>query len=915
MLADTVIDGWEFDRIRQICGELNSINMKQLIVLGMLLILAACGTKEDHNGPEVVQEMNEPYGDEMIDLGDDIPEQRSVYRESETVLTDLVHTKLEVNFDWEKSRMNGVETLTARPHFYASDSLILDAKGMIINSVIMNGKPTKYVYTDDYLRIKLDKTYTRKEQYTVVIDYVARPEERVTGGSAAILSDKGLYFINPTGADKNKMPQIWTQGETEASSVWFPTIDAPNAKTTQEIFMTVDDKYATLSNGKLVSSRKLPDSKREDHWKQELPHAPYLFMMGVGEFKVVRDIYKRQDGTEMEVNYYVEPEWEAYAKDIFGETPEMIRFFSELMKIEYPWDKYHQIVCRDYVSGAMENTGAVVFGDYVYKNKRELLDGNDQSTIAHELFHHWFGDLVTCESWSNLTLNESFANYSQYLWDEHRYGKDEADYNAELEADGYYQSAQMQGYHDLVWFDYDDKEQMFDGHSYNKGGRILHMLRNYLGDEAFFEGMHRYLEQNKFKAAEFHQLRLAFEEVSGEDLNWFFNQWYQASGHPTLTFNQEINESEGTITVTVQQGQDLELSPIFRLPIQMAIFDNDGKHVHKVLIDELEETFVFPYKGEVKGIIYDEQQMLLAKTNEEKTTEQFIFQFYNSDRFVTRREGLLKGTRDRGEAGQRLVLDAMKDPFWEIRRQAIKKMSKLQDAMKEEGIALLKDILVNDPSSAVRSAALSQLEKYMQDEELITLYRARIKDDPSYEVVTTALKSYGKMAPKDAMKAAEAMETEASSKMIAGITSLYANNAGPEKYDFMQAAVTGNVVQGFDKLGALNSFTMYISGQEPELAGKALAVYQETGKNGGFYMKMFMPQNVEYLVGKFNAKASALKIEAKKEADAGNPALADQLAEKAARFEALSVSYTDLKVALESETGEAQIIISGGDEE
>jgi aminopeptidase N len=159
----------------------------------------------------------------------------------------------------------------------------------------------------------------------------------------------------------------------------------------------------------------------------------------------------------------------------------------------------------------MENTGAVIFGDYVYKTKRELIDGNDESTIAHELFHHWFGDLVTCESWANLPLNESFANYSQYLWDEYEYGIDEADYNAIDEANGYYQS---EGYHDLINFYYDDKEEMFDGHSYNKGGRILHMLRNHLGDDAFFQGLNKYLTTNAYKSAEVHNLRLAMEEVS-----------------------------------------------------------------------------------------------------------------------------------------------------------------------------------------------------------------------------------------------------------------------------------------------------------------------------------------------------------------------------------------------------------------
>ena len=218
------------------------------------------------------------------------------------------------------------------------------------------------------------------------------------GGSAAITSDKGLYFINPKGEDPNVMPQIWTQGETEASSVWFPTIDAPNVKTTQEMFITVKDKYTTLSNGKFLGSTKNENGTRTDHWKQDLPHAPYLFMMTVGEFKVIKDSYTRKNGEKMPVNYYVEKEWESSAQAIFGETPAMIKYFSELLDLEFPWDKYHQVVVRDYVSGAMENTGAVIFGDYAYKTERELLDENDQSTIAHELFHHWFGDLVTAES-------------------------------------------------------------------------------------------------------------------------------------------------------------------------------------------------------------------------------------------------------------------------------------------------------------------------------------------------------------------------------------------------------------------------------------------------------------------------------------------------------------------------------------
>jgi len=873
--------------------------MKKILFGALVLTLVSCGSTKTEDIEVIVENQAFEMSDDVEIFENEIPQQRAVYREAETIATDLVHTKLEVNFDWTKSRMNGVATITAKPHFYASDELILDAKGMIINYVELNKKRMNFEYKEDVLKIFLDRKYTRNDEYTVKIDYIACPDERETGGSAAITSDKGLYFINPTGEDKSKMPQIWTQGETEASSVWFPTIDSPNAKTTQEIFITVDNKYTTLSNGRLLTSKVLTDGKRVDHWKQELPHAPYLFMMGIGEFKIVNDSYTKPDGSKMEVNYYVEPEWESSAKDIFGETPEMIKFFSEKLGVEYPWDKYHQIVVRDYVSGAMENTGAVIFGDYVYKNKRELLDGTDQSTIAHELFHHWFGDLVTAESWSNLTLNESFANYSQYLWDEYRYGVDEADFNAEGEADGYYQSADMQGYHDLVWFDYDEKEQMFDGHSYNKGGRILHMLRNYLGDEAFFLAINKYLEDNKFKAAEFHQLRLAFEEVSGEDLNWFFNQWYLGSGHPSLSFSQSNDTIADVLTLSVEQAQDLSEFPIFKLPTHVAIFDEEGKHIHKVVIDELKETFEFPYKGELKGILYDDQNMLLAKIKEDKTTEQYIYQYYHGGNYAARKDGILKGTKDKSVKGQQLILDGLNDPFWNIRVLAIGKSGKLRDGMKAKGTEMLQAMAMNDPKSAVRVAALNAVSKQLDEETLTGMYEHIIANDSSYSVVSTALRNLGKSNPDRAMKLAEPLEKENSSKMVSGIAQLYSGFAGAEKFDFFNEALTGPTVQGFDKLGVLNSMTVYLTRQDIEVIEKAYLSYADLGTNGGFYAKMFLPQNINYLVNYLDSKLEGLDTELKEHEENDDAAYADQTRKLISKYKDVRTKYDELKTSLE----------------
>ena len=300
---------------------------------------------------------------------------KKIYRESSPRINNLVHTKLDVRFDYEKSWLYGKEWVTLQPHFYPTDSLLLDAKGMEIKELSMmkgaSKTPLKYTYDGMQLNIKLDKQYAATEKYTLYIDYISKPNDVSVKGSAAITDAKGLYFINPNGEEKGKPTQIWTQGETEANSVWFVTIDKPNQKTTQELIMTVLAKYVTLSNGLLTAQKKNADGTRTDTWKMDLPHAPYLFFMGVGDFTIVKDSYKGK-----EVSYYVEKDQAQYARKVFGNTPEMMKFFSEKLGVEYPWAKYSQMVGRDYVSGAMENTTATLHQESAYQNNRQLADGN-----------------------------------------------------------------------------------------------------------------------------------------------------------------------------------------------------------------------------------------------------------------------------------------------------------------------------------------------------------------------------------------------------------------------------------------------------------------------------------------------------------------------------------------------------------
>jgi aminopeptidase N len=658
---------------------------------------------------------------------------KKVYRATAEKINDLVHTKLDVKFDYEKSQMPGKAWITLKPHFYATDSLTLDAKAFTINKVAMiKGAAMKdldYKYNEEQLQIKLDKTYKGGEQYTIYIDYVANPEDVKQEGSAAITDAKGLYFINPKGEEKDKPTQIWTQGETESSSCWFPTIDKTNQKTTEEIYMTVPAKYVTLSNGLLKSQKKNVDGTRTDYWKMDLPHAPYLFFMGVGDFAIVKDKYKN-----MAVDYYVEKEFAPVAKKIFGYTPEMIGFYERILGVPYAWPKYAQIVGRDYVSGAMENTSATLHQEQANQNARELVDGNGwESVIAHELFHQWFGDLVTAESWSNLTVNESFADYSEYLWAQYKHGQDEAD------------DAQFKGMQtalgannekkDLVRFYYADKEQMFDGVSYSKGGRILNMMRNYLGDSAFFKGLNIYLNTNKFKTGEAHQLRLAMEEASGRDMNWFFNQWYFGSGAPKLAIDYKYEN--GKTMVMMQQTQ--ESGKVFRLPFTIDVYNGANKTTHKVWMNSLADTFTFATPTKPDLVNVDGEKILLCTKKDNKSVENYVHQLKFAKKYLDRREALeYIGTNlDSNTSLRPYMLMGLKDPYAGLRELTLAKYKKM-DLNAEEEKAIYA-IAMNDKEKTTRAKAIDVLARTVNS-NYKSLYVAGVKDS-SYTVAGASLEA------------------------------------------------------------------------------------------------------------------------------------------------------------------------------
>ncbi len=724
---------------------------------------------------------------------------KKIFHESHEKINDLVHTKLEVKFDYQKSWMHGKAWVTLIPHFYSTDSLTLDAKGMDIKEVaIIKGtakSPLKYKYSGMQLFISLDKLYKGGEKYTIYISYTSKPNELKTMGSAAITDAKGLYFINPNGEDKNKPVQIWTQGETEANSVWMPTIDKPNQKSTQEIFMTVPSKYVTLSNGLLISQKQHADGTRTDYWKMNLPHAPYLFFMGVGEFAIIKDTYKGK-----EVSYYVEKKEAPFAKGVFGNTPEMLGFFSKILGIEYPWPKYSQMVGRDYVSGAMENTTATLHQEGAYQNSRQLTDGNSwEGTIAHEVIHQWFGDLVTAESWSNLTVNESFANYGEYLWYENKYGKDAADEHNQDDMLGYLLSGSEKK--DLVRYHYGNKEEMFDAVSYNKGGLILHMLRNYVGDEAFFKSLNNYLNTNKFKQGEADHIRLAFEEVTGKDLNWFWNQWYFGNGHPVVEINYEYDSAGKRVFVYIKQTQSGNKT--FRLPIAIDIYSGKNKKRYNVWMENKSDTFAFTLPTKPDLVNVDADKVLLWDKKDNKNAENFIFQYKYGPNFLDRKEALDYFAANNLEE---LTL-GLSDKYAGLRKLSIGALANSKFSTDPKLLDQIEQIIDIEKDKKTKAEAIMFLAS-VRDEKYKQLFN-KFVDDSSYSVAGSAFKGLIILEPATSYQIAKKYVADAKGALKEAIAISYLINGAAADFDVI-AQLYNESQLGQEKLEMTEPFLRYM---------------------------------------------------------------------------------------------------------
>lgn len=493
----------------------------------------------------------------------------SIYHLQKKKNIDLINTRLEITINWKNKAITGEAILTLKPHQLPVNKINIDAKGFVINRVALEtdslSKNIPYFYDNKELTINIDLKVN--DTIKILINYTAYPDSLFE--KKLIKNDyQGAYFVNPDGTDKDIPKQFWTLNETSAASCWFPTIDSPSQKMTQDVFITVENNQIAISNGELVYTtlNHKKDSTKTFYWRMSQPHSPYLTCIVVGDFQIKSEKYNNTD-----LVYYTSKNYADSVKYIFGKTPEIIKFMETFAGIDYPWKRYSQVSVFDFESNGMENTGLSVYGDFIETSKIERNDNNYEQTIVHETAHQWFGDLVTCKSWSQLALNEAFATYSELRWKENKHSRSECEELLNEWIEEVETLISINNKPIITNYFNDPDIELFDANSYERGALVLHTLRGYLGDSIFFKAIKKFIYDYKFDNVDIFDLKKSFEIISGEDLYWFFNQWFLSKQVPELIVSYTFNEIEKNLEIKLCQENVTDFNKLFVLPVNILI--------------------------------------------------------------------------------------------------------------------------------------------------------------------------------------------------------------------------------------------------------------------------------------------------------------------------------------------------------
>ncbi|MCX6564316.1 MAG: M1 family aminopeptidase [Candidatus Aminicenantes bacterium] len=641
---------------------------------------------------------------------------------------DALHYLIKIKLDLDQKAFEGATTITASSLRENLEICVLDAEEFTVTSVFSaDGRPLTFAQTATALTVHLPRPFKFGEEFSFTCFY--------NGLDPKI----GLRFM-PETADNPQL--VFSDSFPENVHHWFPCYDYPNDKVTDEIIATVKSGLKVAANGRLVSANEEKSTGTVTyHWSQDLPHSTYLIFLAAGPYVVVRDSYKT-----LPVNYWVYPRDEAKVKPTYGKTPKMIEFFNRIFGYDYPWQKYDQVSVPS--GGGAESTSATAMTHRIMVDEKGEPDFSAIGIVSHELAHQWWGDLITLRSWAHTWLNESFGTYSDYLYHRYEKGDDEGAVNLQNKLNAYLREAKTRYIRPIVSDRYDMPGDMFDSHTYPKGARVLHMLRSLVGDEPFFKTLSHFLHCYAFDAVDTADFIRSVKTVTGQNLDWFFDQWLYKPGHPVFEVKSEWDAAAKVVRLKVAQVQDFSKGvPVFRVPVSIKLVAPGKTDIRKVWIKEREEMFEFPLEAKPLLVRFDEDNVLIKEIAFPKDRDELLYQLKHDD-VIGRMEAAaaLPAFKDDPQIAAALAASLQTDPFWAVRKSSLEALARLHS---KNGPAVFKKAC-HDRDSQVRAAALAALGD-LKDRTLLDFYKNLFQKDGSYRVQAEALTAIGKAGDPSAV--------------------------------------------------------------------------------------------------------------------------------------------------------------------
>jgi aminopeptidase N len=658
---------------------------------------------------------------------------------------DITRLTADLTINMKRQTVDGSVTVAFVPLQAGFEALTLDAAELDIDAVELLGAKSsthlEFSVDDRQLHISLPAKYDDGDELAVRVSYEASP-------------DTGLYFFAET---ETRTAEAWNYGEGGRHYNWLPLYNDTNDRFAVDFRITVDEPYVVLGNGVQREVKKNHDGSRTFSWLQEEPIPNYLLALNIGEFVEVGLPDAVVGQHQIPLSVWTHAGDEESAAFSFAATPRMVEYFSSLLGYDYPWPKYDQMTLRNF-QGAMETATMVGFSEASLHHEGGMTDDGPQldeafptwtteETIAHELAHHWFGDLVTCRSLASLWLNESFASYLHTVWNGYAHGDDYLTYQRWRYIQSYLDYIRETGeVRPLEYFNYDASDDMYTTEiTYLKGALVLHLLRHALGDQEFYQGVSSYLETHAFSEVDSIDFQKSLEKATGRNLDWFFEDWIRGGGgYPALNVTYLWVPERKEVDLTIRQVQAIQpFENYFDVPIDVEIVTASGSTVHAIRVHEGELNVALPADSHPLMVVVDKGNWLIADIYQNQGVDELVYQLQHGDLAAALRAARqLADVYSRNNAAIKALAEVLadRDAFWGLRQEAAIDLGTAGGA---EAIAVLAEML-EDPDSRIRRAAVIGLGRAGGKASEEALEKA-INTDSSEEVVGAAAIALGKM--------------------------------------------------------------------------------------------------------------------------------------------------------------------------